>query len=129
MTFFTVCPGESNDGAEDDWSHVVFCVENWQFETGFMEIFYFHSRFCMKLDFFNTDLSHDPRLRVYYSIFSASVQYILPFVFIGIIYGLIYLYLRRYRFVRHGSQTGNKKTTLKVKHLIIMPLKFQIWRR
>ena len=74
---------------DNDWSHVDFCVEDWQF--GF------------------DGESHDPRRRVFYSVFSAFFQYLLPFTFISIIYGMIYVYLSRYRFVRDDNPADLEK--------------------
>ena len=45
---------ELDESDEEDWGHVVFCVEDWQFgsDNGFQ----------------------DPKRRIYYSIFSACFQ-------------------------------------------------------
>jgi neuropeptide Y receptor len=78
--------GEPED---EDWSHVVFCVEDWQFGSD--------------------PGSQDPRRRIYYSIFSGFVQYLLPFTFISITYGMIYFYLARYRLVRDDNPADLEK--------------------
>ena len=53
--------------------------------------------------------SQDPGRRIYYSIFSGLVQYLLPFLFISAVYGLIYFYLVRYRVVRDDNPTDLEK--------------------
>ena len=70
-----------NDTCEDieqDWSHVVYCVEDWEF----------------------SGRSHDPVNRVYYSLFSLTVQYSIPFITISTLYLLIYLKLKNLSAIR-----------------------------
>ncbi len=43
---------DTSDTETDDWSHLVFCVEDWKFS--------------------NSD--EDPHMRIYYSIFSMAMQ-------------------------------------------------------
>ena len=53
---------------DNDWSHVVFCVEDWQF--GF------------------DGESHDPRRRVFYSVFSAffvGIRLVVPIVAVSVV--------------------------------------------
>ena len=57
-----------NDGQEQDWSHVIYCVEDWQFGFG----------------------NQDPVNRVYYSVFSLIVQYFIPMTVISALYFQIY---------------------------------------
>ena len=71
------CGDIDNDG-RDDWSHVVYCVEDWQFREG----------------------DHDPTNRIYYSIFSLTVQYCIPVTTISILYFLVYIKLRKMNVVR-----------------------------
>ena len=60
-----------------DWSHLSFCVEDWNFGNE----------------------KEDPRRRIYYSIFSMAMQYVIPFVTMTTIYAKIFCYLRTYRMV------------------------------
>ena len=52
--------------------------------------------------------SQDPGRRIYYSIFSGLVQYLIPFFFISAVYGLIYFYLVRYRVVRDDNPARDR---------------------
>ena len=61
------CP-TVNNGEEVDWSHVVYCVEDWRF----------------------SESGHDPVNRIYYSVFCLTVQYFIPFFTISVLYYQIY---------------------------------------
>ena len=62
----------------DDWSHVVYCIEEWPFSRK----------------------SLNPYSRVYYSYFTIAIQLIIPFVVISISYLSIYIKLRKHSVVR-----------------------------
>ena len=69
------------DTCEDnkqDWSHVIYCVEDWEFGGQ----------------------SYDPVNRIYYSLFSLTVQYSIPFISISILYFLVYMKLRKLSNIR-----------------------------
>ena len=72
-----MCENVGYDG-NDDWSHVVYCVEDWEFGGQ----------------------SHTPVNRIYYSLFSLTVQYSVPFIIISFLYFLVYLKLRKLSAVR-----------------------------
>ena len=55
------------------WSHIVYCVEDW---SG------------------SEEQSGEPEQRIYYSIFSMSMQYVIPFVSMALIYLKIFYYLK-----------------------------------
>ena len=55
------------------WSHVVYCVEDWSSSE---------------------EQSGEPEQRIYYSIFSMSMQYVIPFVSMALIYLKIFYYLK-----------------------------------
>jgi hypothetical protein len=65
---------EIEDDGKDDWTHVVYCAEDW--EVGG------HSSESTTLD------------RVYYSLFSLTVQCSIPFITIAILYFMVYIKLR-----------------------------------
>ena len=56
---------------------VVYCVEDWSYGE-----------------------KQDPKERIYYSIFSMAMQYVIPFVSMASIYLKIFYYLKTYRIVR-----------------------------
>ena len=60
-----------NPKFEEPWSHIVYCVEDW-----------------------SSDQSGEPEQRIYYSIFSMSMQYVIPFVSMALIYLKIFYYLK-----------------------------------
>ena len=76
------CKEVGSDG-NDDWTHVVYCVEDWEFGG----------------------LSHTPVNRIYYSLFSLTVQYSIPFITISILYFLVYLKLRKLSAVRSNMMS------------------------
>ena len=55
------------------WSHIVYCVEDWSSSE---------------------EQSGEPEQRIYYSIFSMSMQYVIPFVSMALIYLKIFYYLK-----------------------------------
>ena len=57
---------------EEPWSHIVYCVEDWSGGSG----------------------DGEPEQRIYYSIFSMSMQYVIPFVSMALIYLKIFYYLK-----------------------------------
>ena len=65
---------EIEDDGKDDWNHVVYCAEDW--EVGG------HTYDSTTLD------------RVYYSLFSLTVQCSIPFITISILYFMVYIKLR-----------------------------------
>jgi neuropeptide Y receptor len=77
-----IMPFENMTESEDDidWSNLVFCVEDWRFKED--------------------HVNEDPERRIFYSIFSMAMQYVLPFVTMTTIYINIFCYLKTYRIVR-----------------------------
>ena len=68
---------EIEDDGKDDWTHVVYCAEDW------------------RESYDSTTLN-----RVYYSLFSLTVQCLIPFITISILYFMVYLKLRNLSAVR-----------------------------
>ena len=68
-----------NHGKEMDWSHVVYCVEDWQWKS--------------KGDY---DSIH----RVYYSIFCILIQHFIPFVTVSVLYYRVYQSFRQTHVIR-----------------------------
>ena len=68
-----------NHGKEMDWSHVVYCVEDWQLES---------------------NGEHNSVNRVYYSIFSLVVQHFIPCVTVSALYYQVYRSLRQSHVIR-----------------------------
>jgi len=66
------CP-KVNNGEEVDWSHVVYCGEDWRFGESIQ----------------------DPVNRIYYSMFGLTVQYFIPFFTISVLYCQIYRKLQQ----------------------------------
>ena len=77
------CEGVDDDGKEDWMDDVVYCVEDWEFGGQ----------------------SHTPVNRIYYSLFSLTAQYSIPFITISILYFLVYLKLRKLSAVRHNMMS------------------------
>ena len=82
-----------NDGNED-WTHVVYCVEDWDFGGQ----------------------GQDPVNRIYYSIFSLTVQYSIPFFTISILYFLVYLKLKKMSAVRNSMLNQSAEETRRSNH-------------
>ena len=96
---------ETCDDLDQDWSHVVYCVEDW--EVG--------------------GQNHDPVNRVYYSLFSLTVQYSIPFITISILYFSVYLKLKRMKVIRrnmtnHASDQAQRRNNKRDKRINIMLL-------
>lgn len=79
-------PFEDNEDDDDAWSHVVYCVEDWSYGE-----------------------ESDPKHRIYYSIFSMAMQYVIPFVSMASIYLRIFYYLKTYRIVRPEKPEDKQK--------------------
>ena len=80
-SFFWNNQTDDDNTCEDnkqDWSHVIYCVEDWEFGGQ----------------------SYDPVNRIYYSLFSLTVQYSIPFISISILYFLVYMKLRKLSNIR-----------------------------
>jgi len=69
---------------DDDWSHITYCVEEWKNSESKN----------------STGLEDPGTQRIYYSIFSMAMQYVIPFVIMASIYLKIFYYLKTYRIVR-----------------------------
>ena len=78
-----IVPYQDNSTEEDsDWSNIAYCAEDWRFAE---------------------DQDADPQRRIYYSIFSMLMQYVIPFLTMTCIYSSIFCYLR-YVFVVNFSK-------------------------
>ena len=66
----------------------VFCVEDWRF---------------------GSEQDADPRRRIYYSIFSMAMQYIIPFLSMTLIYTKLFYYLKTNRIVRSERPQDKQK--------------------
>ena len=78
-----IVPYQDNSTEEDsDWSNIAYCAEDWRFAE---------------------DQDADPQRRIYYSIFSMLMQYVIPFLTMTCIYSSIFCYLR-YVFVANFSK-------------------------
>ena len=96
---------ETCDDLEQDWSHVVYCVEDWEFGGQ----------------------NHDPVNRIYYSLFSLTVQYSIPFITISILYFSIYLKLKKISVIRnnmmdHASDESQRRNNKRDKRINVMLL-------
>ena len=78
-----IVPYQDNSTEEDsDWSNIAYCAEDWRFAE---------------------DQDADPQRRIYYSIFSMLMQYVIPFLTMTCIYSSIFCYLR-YVFAAHSVE-------------------------
>jgi hypothetical protein len=74
-----------------DWLDVIYCIEDWPFESGLAEQGY-------------------PMDRLYYSLFSLFFQLIIPGIIISVSYFLIYRKLRNQSIARERMLGGNRNT-------------------
>ena len=68
-----------NHGNEMDWSHVVYCAEDWRWES---------------------NGEHNSINRVYYSLFSIIMQHFIPCVTVSVLYYQVYRTLRQSHVIR-----------------------------
>ena len=75
---------------DEDWFHVLYCIEDWPFDEGPSEA--------------------SPLDRVYYSLFSLIFQFIIPGIVISVSYFLIYQKLRHQSHSRQRLMSENRNT-------------------
>ena len=75
---------------DEDWFHVLYCIEDWPFDEGPTEA--------------------SPMDRVYYSLFSLIFQLIIPGIVISVSYFLIYQKLRHQSLSRQRMMSENRNT-------------------
>ena len=80
--------GNETENSDIEYNNIAYCIENWRFDD---------------------DQASDPERRLYYSIFSIFMQYVIPFSIMTTIYGKIFLYLRKHRIVREERPRDRQK--------------------
>ena len=68
-----------NHGKEMDWSHVLYCVEDWRWES---------------------NGEHSSINRIYYSVFSIIMQHFIPCITVSVLYYKVYRTLRQSHVIR-----------------------------
>ena len=98
---------------ESGWDHVIFCVEDWPFGEQ------------------NFDIIE----RLYYTVFSFILQFVIPLVVISICYLMVYCQLRKQSFVRRSLHSWNVTERLQMeenrrkrrnKHLAVISIFYLI---
>ena len=80
---------------ENGWDHVIFCMEDWPFG----------------------EQNYDIIERLYYTVFSFILQFVIPLVVISICYLMVYCQLRKQSFVRRSLHSWNVTERLQMEEI------------